>query len=63
MWPWARGAPQNFGVSYNISAMAVARDFKFATQLGLNAHHKTTPRGKVGVALGWGSSQIFGVLF
>jgi len=25
------------------------------------AHHKTTPRGKEGVALGYGSSQIFGV--
>jgi len=32
--------------------MAEARDFKFGTQLGVaNAHRKTTPRGKVGVAL------------
>jgi len=33
--------------------MAEARDFKFGTQLGFaRAHHKTTPREKVGVALG-----------
>jgi len=52
-WPWARGALQNFGVPYNISVTAGARDFKFGTQLGFaKAHHKTTPKGKVGVALG-----------
>jgi len=52
-WPWAREAPQNFGFSYNISATAGARDFKFGTQLGFaRAHHKITPRGKVSVALG-----------
>ena len=49
----ARGAPQNFGVFYNISAMAGARDFKFGTQLGFaKTYYKTTSRGKVGVALG-----------
>jgi len=33
--------------------MAKARDFKFGTQLVLaKAHHKTTPRGKIGVAMG-----------
>jgi len=33
--------------------MAEASDFKFGTQLGFaKAHHKTTPIGKVGVALG-----------
>jgi len=32
------------------------------TQLGFaKTHHKTRPWGKVGVALGYGSSQIFGV--
>jgi len=42
--------------------MAEARNFKFGTQLGFaKAHHKTTPRGKVSVALGWGCSHIFGV--
>ena len=47
---------------FNIYTMAEARDFKFGTQLGFaNAHHKTTPRGKVGVALGYGSFHIFGV--
>jgi len=33
--------------------MAEASDFEFGTQLGFaNAHHKTTPRENVGVALG-----------
>jgi len=33
--------------------MAEAMDFKFGTQLWFaKAHHKTTPRGKVGVTLG-----------
>jgi len=33
--------------------MAEASDFKFGAQLGFaEAHHKTTPKGKVGVALG-----------
>jgi len=33
--------------------MAEASDFKFGTQLGFaDAHHKTTPRGKLGVVLG-----------
>ena len=35
MWPWARGAPQNFGFPFNISATAEASDFIFGTQLGL----------------------------
>ena len=61
-WPWARGAPENFGVPYNISATAGAMDFKFGTQLRFaNTHHKTTPIGKVGVAFGKGRFQIFGV--
>jgi len=34
-WPWARGGPQNLGVSFNIYAMAGANDFKCGTQLGL----------------------------
>jgi len=33
--------------------MVEARDFKLGTQLGFaKAHHKTTPREKVGVAFG-----------
>jgi len=44
--------------------MDEARDFKFGIQLGFaNAHHKATPRGKVGVALGEGSFYIFGIPF
>jgi len=46
-WPWARGAPQNFGSPFNISATAEASDFKFGIRLGFaKAHHKITPRGK-----------------
>ena len=38
---------------FNIFATAEASDFKFGTQLGFaKAHHKITPRGEVGVALG-----------
>jgi len=52
-WPCAREAPQNFGVPCNISATAEAIDFKYGRRLGFaKAHHKITPRGKVGVALG-----------
>ena len=49
VWPWARGAPQNFGFPFNISATAEASDFKFGKQLGFaKGHHKITPRGKSG---------------
>jgi len=78
-WPWARGAPQNFGFynifatagasdvisglglglgklpkifwfRFNIYTTAEAMDLKFDTQLWFaKAHHKTTPREKVGV--------------
>jgi len=45
--------PKIWGFPFNIYTMAKASDFKFGTQLGFaKAHHKTTPRGKVGVALG-----------
>ena len=53
--PWVRGAPQNIEVPLLIftHAMAETWDFKLGTQLGFaNAHHKTTLRGKVSVALG-----------
>jgi len=50
------------GFPYNISAMAGASDFIYGMHLEFaKAHHKTTPRGKVGVVLGYGSSHIFGV--
>jgi len=36
-----------------ISVIDETSDFKFGTQLGFaKTHHKTTPRGKMGVALG-----------
>jgi len=48
-----RGAPQNLQIPFNIYTMAETSDFKFGTQLGFaKTHHITTPRGKVGVALG-----------
>jgi len=51
VWPWARGAPYNFGFPFNFSTTAEASDFKFGTRLGFSkAHHKITPRGKVVVA-------------
>jgi len=61
------GAHRNMGFPFNISATAGASEFKFGAQLGFaKAHHKFTPRGKVGVALGsassskfWGSPIIF----
>jgi len=41
-WIWA-GAPQNFGVPFNILATAETSDFKFGMQFGFSkAHHKIT---------------------
>jgi len=62
-WPWARRAFQNCGFPYNISATAGASDFKFGMLLELAyvARHKTPPREKIGVAMGYKSHQIFGV--
>jgi len=49
----ARGAPQNFEVSYNISATSGASDFKFGAQLEFaKVHHKITSIEKMGIALG-----------
>jgi len=51
-WPWARGAPKNVGVPWNISATAGAMDFKFGTQLGFaKAHHKNHTQRKTGRGL------------
>jgi len=56
--------PEIWGFLFNIFPKAEASDFKFGTQLGFaKAHHETTPKGKVGVALGYKSSQIFEVSF
>jgi len=44
VWPWAIG---------EFPEMADASDFKFGTQLEFaKAHHKITPRERVGMALG-----------
>ena len=54
-WPWARGAPKNFGVPFNIFATAEASDFKFGTPFGFSkAHHKITPSGISGRGPGLG---------
>jgi len=53
VWTWARELPEIWGFAVNISATAEASDFKFSTLLGFaKAHHKITPRGKSGMALG-----------
>jgi len=45
--------PKILGFPFNIYTISEASDFKFGTQFGFaKAHHKTTPRGNVGVALG-----------
>ena len=45
--------PKIWAFPFNIYTMAEASDFKFGTLIGFaKAHHKTTPRGKMGVALG-----------
>ena len=44
-WPWARGAPHNFGFFNNISATAGASGFKFGTHLELaKAHDNITQK-------------------
>jgi len=59
--PWVRGAPQNFGFPYNISATAGASDFKFSAQLGFaKAHYKITHRRKSGRGPELGNSQKCG---
>jgi len=53
VWPWAREAPQNFGVPYNISATAEASNFKIDWRMGFaKAHHKIPHEEKVDIALG-----------
>ena len=53
VWPLARRALRNLGLSVYISATAEASDFKFSTQLAFaKTHHKITPRGKSGGGLG-----------
>jgi len=45
--------PKIWGFPFNIYTMDEASQFEFGTQLGFaTAHHKATPRIKVGVALG-----------
>jgi len=53
VWPWARGAPRNFGLPFNISATAEARDFKLGTQLQFAKDHQKIHTGeRVSVAVG-----------
>jgi len=52
-WLWARGAPQNWGFPFNISATTKSSDFKIGRLVGFaKAHHKIPPRKKEVVALG-----------
>jgi len=51
-WLWARGTPQNWGFSFNISATNEDSDFKICNLVGFaKAHHKIPPRRKKGVGL------------
>jgi len=53
--------PKILRFPFNICATVGVSNFKFDMRLEFaKAHHKTTSRGKVDVALGYGSSQIFG---
>jgi len=56
--------PQHLGLTFNICAMAEARNFKFDKQLRFaKAYHKTTPRGESGRGLGLGKlPNIWGSL-
>ena len=64
---WAREAPQNLGLTFNISATADANELKFCTPLGFaKANHKFTTRWKSGRSCGlaelrkiWGFPLIF----
>jgi len=60
--PGLQDLPKILRFPFNICATAEASNFKFGKHLEFaKTHHKTTPSGKVGVSLGYGSSQIFGV--
>jgi len=51
--PWSRGAPQNFGLPYNISAMARVSTSNLAHDWGLpRPIIKSHAEERVGVALG-----------
>ena len=46
-WPWARGAPQNWGFPFNKPAMTEGSDFKIGNLVGFaKVHHKILPRRK-----------------
>jgi len=50
---WLGKLPKILGFPFNIYTMAEASEFKLGTQLWFaKAHHKTTPKGQVGVASG-----------
>jgi len=54
-WPWARGAPQNWGFPFDISATTEGSDFKIGRLVGFaKAHHKIPPRRKKGRGPGLG---------
>jgi len=63
-WPWARGAPQNFGVPL-LQQQGLVSDFKFGSQLGFaRAHHKITRRINAGHGHGLGQlPKIWGFPF
>jgi len=60
--PGLEDLPKILGFPCNICATTEASNFKFGMHLCLpRTTIKTTARGKVGEAVGYGNSQIFGV--
>ena len=59
-WPWGRGAPQNLGFPFNISATTEGSDFKIGMQVGFaKAHHKILSGRKSGRGHGLGELPKF----
>ena len=62
LWPWATKAPENMGCPFDISAMAVASDFKFGKELGFaKSNYKITPKDKSERGPRVVSSEKFGI--
>jgi len=60
---WARGATQNWGFPFNISATTESSDFKIGRLVGFaKARHKIPPRRKRGRGPGLGELPKMGVL-
>ena len=62
--PWARGAPDNWGFPFNISAMTEGSDFEIGILGGFaKVHHKILPRRKRAWPWAKGAPKIWGFPF